>query len=64
MTDCIVFLGRCLWGSRVLGLELSLPGLSVMYIAEEVEVMVKEICMAVSKKERKLRGRIVAYRAG
>lgn len=50
MTDCLVLLGRCRRGRRVLGLKLSLPRLSVVHIAEEVEIMVKEICMVVSEK--------------
>lgn len=64
MTNCLVFFNRCLWGGRILCLKLSLSGLSIMDIAEEVEVMIKEICVAVSENESKLRAGALPTKLG
>jgi len=43
VSRCFILLGRCGWRCRILGIEQLPTTLSMVYIAQEIEVVVKEV---------------------
>jgi len=50
VSRCFILLGRCGWRCRILGIEQLPTTLPMMYIAQEIEVVVEEVWQALVKR--------------